>query len=262
MTEIKYKEIILENNIDLSPQDFEYIRGTIKNGGVVIIKNGQLAGMLFTELLKEIMQVKPEEISPNFKFILILNRDEAIKNSSIYEECRVINDNLINEEDMELSLLNKKYFFNNKFISVKDRVLTMVSKIPTQIYSFLLNSNLHFFRLFLRKLVYSYIILFSVLENLDLKNPFTFGKKDFYILCKFIITYIEGENFTEDKYKNEFINQENTVGLNYINFISILNNIFVLNRQMGKHEEYLVNSLINYIFNFKTFMTPEFYLRI
>ena len=42
LTEIKYKEIILENNLDLSPQDFEYIRGIIKSGGVVIIKNAQL----------------------------------------------------------------------------------------------------------------------------------------------------------------------------------------------------------------------------
>ena len=71
LTEIKYKEIILNTNIDLTPQDFEYIRGAIKSGGVVIIKNAQLAGHLFSELIKEIQQSKPEEISPNFKFILI-----------------------------------------------------------------------------------------------------------------------------------------------------------------------------------------------
>ena len=260
LAEIKYKEIILENNIDLTPQDFEYIRGVIKSGGVVIIKNAQLIGNIFNELIKEIMQVKSEEISPNFKLVLICNKDEVIKNISIYEECRIINDNLINENDTELNKVNDLYPYYNKFISVKDRVLTMVSKIPTQIYSFIINSNLHFFRLFLRKLIYSYIVLFSVLESLDLKNPFTFGRKDFYALCKFIITYFEGENYTEEKYKNEFTNAENTTGFNYITFITVLNNIFVFNRQMDTRDEYLVNKLINYVFNFKTFMSPDFYL--
>ena len=260
LTEIKYKEIILDNNVDLSPQDFEYIRGIIKSGGVVIIKNAHLIGNLFNELIKEIMQVKLEEISPNFKFVLICNQDEVIKNTSIYEDCRIINDNLIKEDDIELSRINKRYFSNHKFISVKDRVLTMISKIPTQIYTFILNSNIHFLRLFLRKLIYSYIILFSVLESLNMRNPFTFGRKDFYALSKFIITYLEGENFSEEKYKNEFINQENATGLNFVSFISVLNNIFVYNRQMETREEYLVNKLINYIFNLKTFMSPDFYL--
>ena len=260
MTEIKYKEIILENNVDLIQQDFEYIRGIIKSGGVVIIKNAHLIGSVLDDLIKEILQVKLEEISPNFKFILICNKDEVIKNKTIYEECRIINDNLIKENDTELSDINKMYLTHNKFVSVKDRVLTMVSKIPIQMYTFIINTNLQFFRLFLRKLIYSYIILFSVLESLELKNPFTFGKKDFYTLCKFIVTYLEGENFTEEKYKNEFTNLENTTGFNYMTFISILNNIFILNRQMETREEYLVNKLINYIFNFKTFMSPDFYL--
>ena len=255
LTEIKYKEIILNTNIDLTPQDFEYIRGAIKSGGVVIIKNAQLAGHLFSELIKEIQQSKPEEISPNFKFILICNKDEIIKNKDIYEQCRILNDNLISEDDNDI-----KKLINRKFISVKERVLTMVSKIPTQIYTFIINSNYKFIRLFLRKLLYSYIILFSVLESLDLRNPFTFGRKDFYALCKFIITYIEGENYTEDKYKNEFLNQENTTGFNYITFIKVLNTIFVLNRQKDERDEYRVNQLVSYIFNFKTFMSPEFYL--
>jgi hypothetical protein len=79
LTEIKYKEIILENNTDITGQDFEYIRTAIKTGGVIIIKNAHLLGNIFNELLKEIMQAKPDEISSNFKFVLICNQNEFIK---------------------------------------------------------------------------------------------------------------------------------------------------------------------------------------
>ena len=259
LTEIKYKEIILENNTELTGQDFEYIRNSIKTGGVVIIKNAHLIGNIFNEVLKEITQAKPEEISSNFKFVLICNQNEVIQNKSIYEECRVINDNLINENDNSLNQI-KLYNPQDKFISVKDRVLTMVSKIPLQMFTLIINTPLQFFRLFLRKLIYSYIVLFSVLESLEMKNPFTFGKKDFYVMCKFIVTYLEGENYTEEKYKNEFTNLENTTGYNYMTFITVLNTIFVYNRQMEISEEHKVNKLVNYIFNFKTFMSTEFYL--
>ena len=255
ITEIKYKEIILDNNIDLSQQDFEYIKNIMKIGGVIIIKNAHLIGHFFNELINEMLEMKPEDTSQNFKLILICNLDEVMKNKNLYEQCRIINDNLIDENDFD-----KKQKL--KFNSVKEHVLSLVSKIPIHIYTFLLNSHLKYLRLFLRKLIYSYIIIFGVLEVTNLKNPFSFGRKDFYALCKFLITYIEGENFTEEKYKNEFINPENTTGFNYMNLILVINNIFIYTRQIDKNDECKVNKLVSDIFNFKIFMSPEFYLDI
>ena len=253
VSEIKYKEIVLENNIDLSQQDYEYIKNNMKFGGVIIIKNAQLLGHFFNELIKEMLQMKAEDFSNNFKFILICNIDEIIKNKYLYEQCRILNDNLIRENDLDEKERNTSR-------AVKDHVLSLVSKIPIHIYSLLLNTPLQFLRLYLRKLIYSYIIIFAVLESTDLKNPFKFGRKDFYALCKFIITFIEGENFTEEKYKTEFSNSENTTGFNYMTLILVMNNIFIYTRQIDKCDECKVNKLVSYIFNFKIFMSPEFYL--
>ena len=253
VSEIKYKEIILDNNVDLSQQDFEYIKNIMKIGGVIIIKNAHLLGHFFNELIKEMLQMKPEDASINFKLILICNLDEVMKNKNLYEQCRIINDNLIRENDFELK---------KKFKTVKEYVLDLVSKIPIHIYTLLLNSHLHFLRLFLRKLIYSYIIIFGVLEAAPLENPFTFGRKDFYALCKFLITFIEGENFNEEKYKNEFINPENSTGFNYMTLILVINNIFIYTKQLNKGDECRVNKLVSDIFNFKIFMSPEFYLDI
>ena len=254
-TEVKYKEFVLENNIDLTQQDFEYIKNIMKIGGVIIIKKAQLLGHFFNELIKEMLQMKPEDFSPNFKLILICNLDEIIKNKNIYEQCRIINDNLIQENDSDENDIFK-------YKKVKDYILNLVSKIPVHMYSLLLNTHLHYFRLFLRKMIYSYIIIFGVLEATELKNPFKFGRKDFYSLCKFLITFIEGENFNEEKYKNEFCNQENTTGFNFMTLILVINNIFIYTRQIDKCDECKVNKLVSDVFNFKIFMSPEFYLDI
>ena len=165
ISEIKYKEIILDNNIDLTQQDYDYIKSIMKIGGVVIIKNAQLLGFLFSELINDMLEMKPDDISPNFKFILICSIDEIMKNKNLYEQCHIINDNLLNENDL---------IKNNiiKFKSVKEHILDLIGKIPIQIYTFLLNSPIHYLRLYLRKVIYSYIILFGVLQATELKNPF------------------------------------------------------------------------------------------
>jgi len=100
-SEIKYKEIILDNNVDLSQQDFEYIKNFMKVGGVIIIKNAQLLGHFFNELIQEMLQMKPDDASINFKLILICNLEEVMKNKYLYEQCRILNDNLIHENDFE-----------------------------------------------------------------------------------------------------------------------------------------------------------------
>ena len=69
LNEIKYKEIILENS-DLNQQDYESIKLNIKSGSVIVIKNAQYLGNLFSELLNDIFNFKAEEISSNFKLIL------------------------------------------------------------------------------------------------------------------------------------------------------------------------------------------------
>ena len=68
ISEIKYKEIVLDNNVDLTQQDFEYIKNFMKIRGVIIIKNTQLLGHLFNELIKEMLQMKPDEISSNLNW--------------------------------------------------------------------------------------------------------------------------------------------------------------------------------------------------
>jgi hypothetical protein len=220
LTEIKYKEIILDNNIDLTQQDYDYIKNNMRIGGVIIIKNAHLLGFLFTELINDMLQMKPDDFSPNFKFILICSIDEVMKNINLYEQCRIINDNLIYEDDCNR---NNKI----KFRSVKDHILSLISKIPMQVYTFLINTPMRYLRLFLRKVIYSYIIIFGVLQATELKNPFTYNRKDLYSLCKFLVTYIEGENFNEDKYKNDFINVENSTGFNYATLILVINTIFI-----------------------------------
>ena len=251
LNEVKYKEIILENN-DLSQQDFDFIKNNIKIGAIIIIKNAQSLGNQFTDLLSDINNIKPEDISPAFKLILICNNNQIINNKKIYDECLIINDNLLYDEE---------YINQNKDISIKNRILNITYKIPLEIYTLLLNNANLYMRLFLRKIIFHYILIFGCFQSMDFKNPFYFSNKDFYCLCKFIINFIESELPTEEKY-NDFMNVENINGYNYVSFINILNNIFILSRQIEHNDEYKINKLINEVFNQKYFMIPDYYINI
>ena len=144
---------------------------------------------------------------------------------------------------------------------MKERIINLIYKIPFQVYAFILNSQNYFMRLFLRKIIFHYITVFGILQNIELSNPFIFTINDFIFLCQYIITYFEHENFTEEKY-NEFINIENATGFNYASFINILDNIFIYSRQIGKEDEYKINKFISELFDYKIFMHPDYYLKL
>ena len=253
MADVKYKEIILDshNYSDLNQIDFEFIRTSIKSGNVIIIKNSHFLLNQFNEILKEINDIKTEDVSMSFKLILICDINEVIKNRAIYEHCRIINDNLL-YEDKNLDSKNK---------TVKERILSLIYKIPNEVYNLILNNQNYFMRLFLRKVIYYYIAIFGLLQSIQLNNPFKISFNDFVYLCQYIITFIEQENFTEEKY-NEFMNIENPSGNNYITFINILDSIFIYSRQIEKEDECKINKFVNELFNFKLFMDPDFYLEM
>ena len=256
LIEVKYKEIILDqNNYDLSQQDYEYIKNTIKIGAVIVIKNANMMSNQLNELLKEMNEIKSEEISPSFKLIFICNINEIIRNKSFYEECKIVNDNILYD-------LKNSDNYNYEFIPVKKRVLNIIEKIPLNVYYNLFNSQNNNLRLFSRKIIYFYIIIFGLLESLNLQCPFIFTKNDFYCLIKYILNYCENDNnFTEEKYK-EFINPENNNGYNYITFIEVMNNIFIRSRLVNDNDFYKINKLIKRCFNSSIFLDKQFYLDI
>ena len=255
MSDTKYKEIILESNnyMDLSQQDLEFIRNSIRVGNVIVIKNSHLLEEQFNEIIKELSEIRNDDISLSFKLILICDINEVIKNKAIYEQCRIINDNLLYEE----SILGH----NRVKMPVKERIINLIYKIPFQVYALILNSQNYFMRLFLRKIIFHYIAVFGILQNVELSNPFIITINDFIFLCQYIITYFEQENFTEEKY-NEFISIENASGYNYASFVNLLDNIFIYSRQIGKEDEYKVNKFIFELFDYKTFMHPDYYLEL
>ena len=253
LNEIKYKEIILENG-DITQQDYEFIKNNVKLGIVIIIKYAEYLGNHFSDLINIIDSLKVEEISHNFKLILICSEGEVFLNKLIYEKCRIISETKRLEKYLQELPENKKE-------SIKTNILKYICKLPKEIYTKLINTNNIYMRLFLRKLVFHYILLFGVLQNYPLNNPFCFSNKDFQDLCKFTINFVENEIQSEEKYK-EFLNLENNPGLNYRALFQILNNTFIFSKQINQEDKIKVDKLVNFIIKPKTFMEPDFYLSI
>ena len=135
--------------------------------------------------------------------------------------------------------------------------------MPLKVYSTLLNNQNLNMRIFLRKILYLYIVIFALLESisLKLKNPFAFTKKDFYAMIKYILNFFDGEKFSNGEKYKEFINIENNNGINYISFIESLNNIFIESRIIDTYDLYLINKLIKINLNCsKSFIDPQFFL--
>ena len=248
--DIKYKEIILDNN-DLSPQDYDFIKSNMKYSCVIIIKHAEFLGNVFTNLLNDIETYKAEEVSSNFKLILIYSEGEVLQNKLIYEKCKIISDNFSSEQENDLT----------KNDTVKNLILNNVCKITKEIYSKLLNNTNIFMRLFLRKLIFHYLLLFGVLQKYLFNNPFSFSYYDFYCICKYIINFFDNEIQSEDKYK-DFMNLENNSGYNYQSLIQVLNNTFIISRQINYEDKSKINKLINHIFNKFNPTDEEHYLNI
>jgi len=253
--EIKYREIILENS-DMTQQDYDSIKNNIKLGNVIIIKHAEFLGNFFTQFINDIFNFKTEEISHNFKLILICNEGDAIQNKLIFEKCRIISEKIKLENSLEDLTENE-----NEEETIKKSILRNICKISNKIYNKLINNNNIYMRAFLRKLIFHYLLLFGVLENYPLNNPFCYSNKDFLSLCHQTINFIESELQNEDKYK-EFMNIENNSGYNYQSLFQILNNTFIFSRQINQQDKYKVNDLVNYIINSKNILNKEFYLNI
>ena len=116
-------------------------------------------------------------------------------------------------------------------------------------------------RLFLRKLIFHYLLLFGVLQKYLFNNPFSFSYYDFYCICKYIINFFDNEIQSEDKYK-DFMNLENNSGYNYQSLIQVLNNTFIISRQINYEDKSKINKLINHIFNKFNPTDEEHYLNI
>ena len=251
LNEIKYKEILLEN-CDITQQDYELFKNSVKSGSVIVIKNAQYLGQLFSEFLNDIYNFKSEEMSSNFKLILILNEKEVVQNRLIYEKCRIISEKIeFDEKDINNS---------DNGGTIKNCIMDIICKMSNAIYVKLFNNANIYLRLFLRKMIFHYILLFGILQRYPLKNPFIFSNKDFLSLCEYSINFVENELQSEEKYK-DFMNLENT-GYNYQSLFQVLNNSFIFSRQINLEDKCKVKKLVNYILERKNFMEPEFYLNI
>ena len=250
LNDIKYKEIILDNS-DISPQDYDFIKSNLKYSYVIIIKHAEFLGNIFTHLLKDINNYKAEEISSNFRLILIYSEGEVLQNKLIYEKCRIISDNLKSEHDIN----------NIDNETVKKNILNNICKITNEIFTKLINNTNIFMRLFLRKLLFHYSLLFGVLQKYHFKNRFSFSYYDFLCICKYTINFFENEIQNEDKYK-DFMNIENNSGYNYQSLLQVINNTFIFSKQVNIEDNYKVNEFINHIFNQFNISDEEFYLNI
>ena len=250
LNDIKYKEIILENS-DLSPQDYDFIKTNIKYSYVIIIKHAEFLGNIFSLLLKDIDNYKTEEISSNFRLILIYSEGETLQNKLIYEKCRIISDNLHSEQEIDIAENG----------TVKKYILEDICKITNEIYTKLLNNTNIFMRLFLRKLIFHYLLLFGFLQNYHFNNIFSFSYYDFLCICKYTINFFENEIQSEDKYK-DFMNIENNSGYNYQSLFQVINNTFIFSRQINLEDNCKVNGFINHIFNQFNITNEEYYINI
>ena len=233
--EIKFKEIQLINK-DISKNDIDYIKSILKTGGVIYIKNLNIIKNSLDEIIEIYKNQNEKEISNNFKLIFVIKENELIMNQNIYKNTLIINNNFENENNL------------------KNLIIQYVLQIPNIYYDFILNfSNNNSLKIYLRKLEFNYIILFSVL----IYKKYKFNFKDFLNLNNHIYKFIK--NFDSEEKINSFLNIENNIGFNYWNFIQFINNSYIKNKIYDKNSMIFINNLIDNFFILDKINNNEYY---
>ena len=233
--EIKFKEIQLINK-DISKNDIDYIKSILKTGGVIYIKKLNIIKNSLDELIEIYKNQNEKETSNNFKLIFVIKENELILNQNIYKNTLIINNNFENENNL------------------KNLIIQYVLQIPKIYYDFILNfSNNNSLKIYLRKLEFNYIILFSVL----IYKKYKFNFKDFLNLNNHIYKFIK--NFDSEEKINSFLNIENNIGFNYWNFIQFINNSYIKNKIYDKNSMIFINNLIDNFFTLDKINNNEYY---
>ena len=239
---ITMKEIC-PTKLEFTNNESDIIKGAMKNGGVIFIRNCYMVRDSLTKLIEE-MQDKNMNISEYFKLILLVDNKHLIP-GSLYYNCHIVNRNL--------TLLT----------NMKEYLIDLISSTPTNLFNRFMNSEINNNSAYYLKKLYIYftiviviLVHYSVLKSKMFKIPINFQRKDYFSILSYLHKYMI--SISEDKQK-EMANPDNFYGFTYESLIKIISDVFISARMITQEEFDNMNDFLQQLYD-NCFFLKEDYL--
>ena len=247
---VSLKEII-PTKMEFTNLELDLIHSSMKNGGVIFIKNCNLVKDAIKKIIEDIRDSNIT-LNENFKFILYMN------NNHIFPDYLYSSSNFINRDILLLT-------------QMKDYMLDLIQETPIELFNSMMNSpNNNISAYYLKKLYVFFTIIYCILYEYNLleikiiKIPINLTRKGYYNCLEFISDIVN--SLPEDKQK-ELHNLDNIFGYTYESVIKIINDAFIYSKLLtkkdtNKMEKFLQNILENsgFMKNDILFAYNDFYL--
>ena len=238
---ISLKEII-PNKTEFTNSEMDTIRGAMKNGGVIFIRNCHIVRDALVRLIDE-MQDSSYTLSEYFKLILLFDNKHLLPHS-LYYNCNIIN--------RDLTLLTE----------MKEYLLDLISSTPTNLFNRFMNSEVNNSSAFYLKKLYIYftvviviLVQYSEIKSGIFKIPIRFQRKDYFSILAYLYKYMS--SISEDKQK-EMANPDNFYFFTYESLIKIISDVFISARMITKEEFENMNEFLQQIYDNSFFLKEEY----
>jgi len=237
---VSFKEIT-PTKPEFANVELDLIHSSMKNGGVIFIKNCNLVKDAVIKIIEDIRDSNVS-LNENFKLILYMDNNHVFPNI-FYSSCYFIN------RDMLLLSQMKNY------------MLDLVQEIPIELFNTFMNSsNNNISAYYLKKLyifftvVYCILVEYNIMNPNILKIPITYTRREYYMCLEYVLDLIN--SLPEEKQK-ELQNIDNIFGFTYESLIKMINDAFIYSKLITRKDTNKVEKLLQNIFENCSFMKND-----
>ena len=237
---VSFKEIT-PSKLEFTNSELDTIHNSMKNGGVVFIKNCYIVKEAILKIIEEIND-NNNVLNENFKLILLMNNNNIFP-KYLYSSCYFINRDTL--------LLTQ----------MKDFLLDLIVETPIELFNKLMNSeNTNISAYYLKKLyifftiIYVILIQYYYMKSNIMKIPLNYSRKEYFMCLKFIVDLLS--SLIEEKQK-ELHNLDNIFGFTYESIIKIINDAFIYSKLITNEDYSRVEKFLTNIFENSSFMKDD-----
>ena len=239
--EISYKEII-PSKIELNANELDLIHNSMKNGGVILIRNPTLLKESILKLFEE-FDDRATVINDKFKLIFVVKHDTTLP-TYFYTRCVMINRDI------------------NILTQMKEYIIDLIDTTPIdQFNKFMNNTSNNNSAFYIQKLyiyftlIHTVLIQYCYLKPGLFKIPINYKRKDYYSMLGFISSFMS--SFNDDRLK-ELSNNDNLYGFNYDSLIKIIIDMYISSRLIYPDDVGRLSKIIHSFFEDDQFLNNDF----
>ena len=232
---------ITPTKAEFTNPELDLIHSSMKNGGVIFIKNCNLVKDAIKKIIEDIRDSNIT-LHENFKLILYMDNNHVFSDY-LYSSCYFINRDILILTQM------------------KDYMIDLIQDTPIELFNSLMNApNNNISAYYIKKLyvfftiIYCILIEYNFLNSKIIKIPVTYTRKEYYNCLEYMLDMIN--SLPEEKQK-ELHNLDNIFNFNYESIIKMINDAFIYSKLLNKNDVNKMEKFLQNIYDNSSFLKND-----